>query len=403
MSDAVRTPAALRAAFERHVGRPATALVRAPGRVNLIGEHTDTSDGFVLPMAIDREVRLALAPRTDGRVRLVALDVVGADGAPEVDVFDVDAPHARDGWAAYAHGVAWALAEAGRPLVGFDAVVTGDVPRGAGLSSSAALELAVARAFHEAAVQAAAEGRGAAPPPWDAKAMAVACRRAENAWVGVASGVMDQLVCAAAEAGSALWIDCRTLDTAPAPLPAGARVVILDTGTRRGLVGSAYNERRAQVDAAAAALGVTVLRDASEADLAAHAPELEDAVRRRARHVIRENARVHAATEAMAAGDAAALGELMNASHASLRDDFEVTGPALDAMTEVAQAHPGCFGARMTGAGFAGCCVALVDEAQLEGFLHDVAAAYAERTGETPALYPVRGAAGAGPLDEPGG
>lgn len=370
----------LRIAFEGRFGRRPTAVVRAPGRVNLIGEHTDTSEGFVLPMAIDREVRVALRPREDATVRLRALDL------DEETTFDARAPSARDGFAAYAHGVAWALAEAGHALTGFDGVMAGDVPSGAGLSSSAAVELAVARAFAEAA-----------DLPWDPRAMAIACRRAENGWVGVASGIMDQLVGACGEEGAALLIDCRELTTTAVPLPPGTSVVVLDTGTRRGLVGSAYNDRRAQVDAAAAALGVATLRDADEALLDAH--DLEPVLARRARHVITENARVLRAADAMRAGDAAALGRLMDASHASLREDFEVSGPELDAMSRIARGAPGCHGARMTGAGFAGCCVALVETDALPDFLPEVEARYEEATGGAATLHVCRPSAGAGLLD----
>ncbi|MDZ7799477.1 MAG: galactokinase [Trueperaceae bacterium] len=377
------TPEELRLAFTGRFGHDPGAIVRAPGRVNLIGEHTDTSDGFVLPMAIDREVRLALRGREDGTVHLRALDL------DEEDAFAADAPHAREGWQAYAHGVAWALREAGHALRGMDGVFSGDVPRGAGLSSSAALELALARALMEASGLA-----------WDPRAMAQACRRAENDWVGVASGIMDQLIGACAEEGAALLIDCRTLATDPVPIPPESTVVILDTGTRRGLVGSAYNERRAQVDAAARALGVATLRDANEEDLGAHAHAMDEAVLARARHVVRENARVLRAAEAMRAGDASALGRLMNDSHASLKHDFEVSGPALDAMVDVAQAQDGCFGARMTGAGFAGCAVALVARTAVPDFLADVETGYRRATDRAPALYPVAPAAGAGLLDE---
>lgn len=375
------TVEALKAAFAARYGAPPERVVRAPGRVNLIGEHTDTSDGFVLPMAIDREVRVALTPRPDATVRLAALDL------DEAASFDAGAPHVEDGWAAYAHGVAWALAEDGHALRGFDGAFSGDVPRGAGLSSSAALELALARAFAEAGGL-----------PWDPRAMAVACRRAENGWVGVASGIMDQLIGACGEAGSALLIDCRDLSTEAVPLPPGTRVVILDTGTRRGLVGSAYNERRAQVDAAARTLGVEVLRDVDPATLEAREHELDPVVRKRARHVVHENARVLRAADAMRRGDAAATGRLMDASHASLRDDFEVSGPALDAIVEIARAHDACYGARMTGAGFAGCAVALVAEPAVDAFVREVEARYHARADHEPALYPVVASAGAGVL-----
>ena len=367
-----------RAFAERYGGTPAR-VVRAPGRVNLIGEHTDTSDGFVLPMAIDREVRLALTPREDATVRLVALDL------EEEASFEADAPHEKDGWAAYAHGVAWSLARDGHRLRGFDGVFTGDVPRGAGLSSSAALELALARAFAEAGGL-----------PWDPRTMAVACRRAENDWVGVASGIMDQLIGACGEDGRALVIDCRDLSTDAVPLPDGTQVVILDTGTRRGLVGSAYNERRSQVDAAAAALGVDVLRDVTTDVLQERGRELDPVVRKRARHVVLENARVLRAAEAMRAGDAGRLGALMNDSHASLRDDFEVSGRALDAIVEAAQDQAACYGARMTGAGFAGCAVALVREASVDAFCAAVETRYRAATEHEPALYPVRASDGAG-------
>jgi len=377
------TADALRDAFEARFGAPPAVMVRAPGRVNLIGEHTDTSDGFVLPMAIDREVRVALTPRDDRTVRLAALDL-DAEAT-----FEADAPHEKNGWAAYAHAVAWALTEAGHALRGFDGAFTGDVPRGAGLSSSAALELALAQAF--------AEASGLA---WDPRAMAVVCRRAENAWVGVASGIMDQLIGACGEAGSALLIDCRDLSTETVPLPEGTRVVILDTGTRRGLVGSAYNERRSQVDAAAQTLDARVLREIDPATFEARAHELDPVVRKRAKHVVLENARVLRAVDAMRRGDAAEMGRLMNASHESLRDDFEVSGPALDAMAEIAQAQDGCFGARMTGAGFAGCCVALLAEDAVPTFVSEVEARYRDATGNEPALYPVVASAGAGRLEE---
>lgn len=371
----------LRLAFGGRFDRGPQSVVRAPGRVNLIGEHTDTSDGFVLPMAIDREVRVALRKRDDGVVRLRALDL------DEEDEFEVDAPRIREGWAAYAHGVAWALTQAGHALTGFDAVFSGDVPRGAGLSSSAALELALARAFAEAGGL-----------PWDPRRMALACRHAENAWVGVASGIMDQLIGACGEESAALLIDCRDLSTEAVPLPPDTAVVILDTGTRRGLVGSAYNERRAQVDAAARAFGVRALRDIDRATFEARQHELDPVVRARARHVVLENARVLRAAEAMKRGGARTLGALMNDSHVSLRDDFEVSSDALDRITAAAREHEGCHGARMTGAGFAGCGVALVASDAVPDFLPEVEDRYRFETDHEPRLYVCRASAGAGLL-----
>jgi galactokinase len=350
---------AIRDAFEARFGAAPERAVRAPGRVNLIGEHTDTSDGFVMPMAIDREVRVVLTPRSDTTVRLVAFDL------GEETTFDATKPEVKDGWASYLHGVAWALGEEGLALQGFDGVVSGDVPRGAGLSSSAAIELALMRAFFEASGF-----------DWDAKRMAVLARRVENEWVGVASGIMDQLICACGEEGTALTIDCRDLSLEPAPLPAGYTVVILDTGTRRGLVGSEYNQRKAQVDEAARILGADVLRDVTPEQVDAQREALGEAPYRRARHVTRENRRVLEAAAAMREGDAETLGALINASHVSLRDDYEVSGPALDRMVEIAQAQPGCAGARMTGAGFAGCAVALVADPALAEFTSAVKDAY---------------------------
>lgn len=373
---------ALAGAFERIHGAPPRAFVRAPGRVNLIGEHTDYNDGFVLPLAIDREVRLALTPRADRLVRLHTLDL-GLTAE-----FDLGALARDRGWAEYPKGVAWALQEhGGLEVRGFDAVLASDVPRGAGLSSSAALELATALAFQVASGF-----------EWDARRMAVVCQKAENEWVGVASGIMDQLVSAAGVAGHALLIDCRTLELAPAPLPAGTAVVVLDTGTRRGLADSAYNERRAECDAAARHFGVTALRDLSAERLEAGAAGLDERSYRRARHVVTENARTLAAARALHQADAAAVGRLMNESHASLRDDFEVSSPALDAMADCARSLPGCYGARMTGAGFGGCAVALIDAAAAPEFIAAVESCYRRATNETPSAYLCRAAPGAGRL-----
>ena len=371
----------LAASFEARFGAPPARIVRAPGRVNLIGEHTDYNEGFVFPLAIDREVVIALAPRDDRTVRAVALDV-GRRGV-EANI-DLDALERGDGWQEYLKGTAWALQEAGHELRGFDAVIRGDVPRGAGLSSSAALELAVARAFH------ASSGFD-----WDPPAIARLAQRAENAWVGVNSGIMDQLISATGRAGHAVLTGCRSLEATPAPLPPGTRVVVLDTGTRRGLVGSAYNERRAQCEAAAEAFGVPALRDVGIEALEAAGDELEPLPRRRARHVVTENARTLAAFDAMKHGDAATLGRLMDASHASLRDDFEVSSDALDAMVDAARAHPGCLGARMTGAGFGGCAVALVEADAVEAFADRVPQRYESATGNDAAIYVVRASDGA--------
>jgi galactokinase len=376
------------ARFEARFGNPPALLVRAPGRVNLIGEHTDYNDGFVLPMALERAAWIALTPRSDTRVRLYA-DDLGEEG-----VFDTatarsrdargDASSAQGGWLEYPRGVAWALQEGGGSLRGFDGVLASDVPRGAGLSSSAAVELAVAAAF-----------TAANDLPWDPTAMARAMQRVENLWVGVQSGIMDQLIGAAGEAGHALLIDCRDLSLKPLPLPAGVAVVVLDTGTRRTLVGSAYDERRASCQRAAATLGVRALRDADRSLLEARGADLDPSDYRRARHVISENARTLEAAAALGRGDAQRFGELMNASHASLRDDYAVSSVALDAMVAAAQAAPGCYGARMTGAGFGGCAVALIDADAADAFVAATLAGYAD-TGHAAQVTVSRAGAGAG-------
>lgn len=368
-------------AFRDRFGADPADWVRAPGRVNLIGEHTDYNDGFVMPMAIDREVRVALRRRRDRIVRLASLDF------DTMVSFEVDRPRARRGWEAYAHGVAWALRQDGFELRGLDAVVTGDVPRGAGLSSSAALELAVARALQVA-------GRF----EWEPERIARACQRAENEWVGVASGIMDQLIGACGKRGHALRIDCRDLSQEAVPLPQGTSVVVLDTGTRRGLVDSAYNQRRDQCRMAARTLGVAALRDVDEAALQESRARLDPVVWRRARHVVGENARTLQAAEAMRRGDAVELGRLLDASHASLRDDYEVSSAALDAITAAAREHEGCYGARMTGAGFGGCGVALVERSALDGFLSAVAERYLRESGRAAELYVCEAVDGAGPL-----
>lgn len=359
--------------------RSPTHIVRAPGRVNLIGDHTDYNDGFVLPMAIDRWVWIALSPRDDRQVHLHSLDI----GA--MTAFDLDRlARPRKGWSAYAEGVGWALLRSGLMLTGWQGVLCSDVPMGAGLSSSAALEMAVARAFC-----------AAGELPWDAKAMALAGQRAENAWVGMNCGIMDQLISAAGEAGHALCIDCRALSWEAVPLPPDTAVMVLDTTTKRGLVGSAYNQRREQCDAASAHFKVEKLRDVTLDMLSADAGRLPKAIGRRVWHVVTENLRTREAVSAMRTGDARRLGELMIASHGSLRDDFEVSSPALDQMVASALEIDGCLGARMTGAGFGGCAVALVRADAAERFTTEVASRFHGRSGMTPRIYVCRASDGA--------
>jgi galactokinase len=364
--------------FRAVFGREAAVLARAPGRVNLIGEHTDYNDGFVLPAAIERETRIAAAPREDGIVRLIAGDL----GRETAFALAGVAPSPEQPWSNYVRGVAAGLLAAGYPVAGMDALMRGNVPIGAGLSSSAAVEMAAAQAF--------AGIGGFETPPIQAARIG---QWAEHHFVGARTGLMDQLASALGQPDHVLLIDCRDLSFRPVPAPPAATILIADTAVRRQLASSAYNERRAQCEAAAAAMGVSALRDATPAMLAA--ADVPDAVRRRAQHVIEENARVLETVTALEHDDLSRAGALMNASHFSLRDLYEVSSPALDAMSDLLRAQPGCYGARLTGAGFGGCCVALMDANAVDAALPAVTEAYRSRTGLTPALYATRAAIGA--------
>jgi galactokinase len=366
--------------YATHFNAKPEIIVRAPGRVNLIGEHTDYNDGFVLPMAIDRAVWLALRPRDDRQVRIYSLELETESG------FLMDSLTRDSDWIEYPKGIAYELQKNGYNLRGFDAVMTGDVPRGAGLSSSAAVELAIARAF---AVVSGIE--------WNAVEMAKLAQKAENEWVGVNCGIMDQMASAACKDGQALFLDCRSLEIQHAPLPPGVSVVILDTSTRRGLVDSAYNERRSQCEEAARWFGVKALRDVRVEDLSKWKAEsgLSEIAFKRARHIVTENARVLEAINMMRQGNVGRLGELFNASHDSLRDDFEVTNDALNVMVECAREQEGCHGARMTGAGFGGCAVALVEQEQAEAFTQAVSMLYGQRSGLEASIYVCKASEGA--------
>lgn len=353
-----------RARFARVFGGPDAGVAIAPGRVNLIGEHTDYNDGFVLPLAIDRHAVVAFRRRPDRRLRAHA---VAFGETREADIESL-APGQIEGWLAYVAGVAWALREGGFDPPGLDLVLQGTVPAGAGLSSSAALELAVARAFQ-------AEGS------WDALGMARLCQRAENQFVGVSCGLMDQFAAAVSSRDSALLLDCRSLVYEAVPVPEAAAVVILDTGARRALAGSAYNDRRAACERAVRRLSslrseVVALRDVDESMLEGGRHLLDETTYRRALHVVREIQRPLALARALRVGDLAGAGRLMNESHESLRDLYEVSSAELDLVSDLARAHPACFGARMTGAGFGGCAVALVDKGGLQAFLGEVGQRY---------------------------
>jgi galactokinase len=369
-------------------------VATAPGRINLIGEHTDYNDGFVLPMAIDRHIAIAFAPRTDrllrahssefGHTRDISLDTLERRSTSESG-----RRSRRGGWFGYVAGVAWAMIRAGHRLRGLDMAIVSDLPVGVGLSSSAALEVGVARAL--AAV---------AEIDWDPVAAARIAQQAEHEFAGVACGIMDQLAVARATEGSALLIDCRSLEIRDVPIPPQARLVAFESGVRRELAASAYNDRRAACERVVAALQkrdrwVYALRDADDAMLAAVASSLDPQDVRRASHVIAENRRPLAMANAFAANDLDRAGRLMMHSHASLRDLYEVSSPELDALVDLSIEQPGCTGARLTGAGFGGCAIALVEEGSVERVLSSVEAGYEQRVGRTTIGFVCRPAGGA--------
>jgi galactokinase len=340
------------AGFARLYGRQPDLAVFAPGRVNLIGEHTDYNDGFVLPCAIPFGTAVALGHRDDNHIRAAALDL--QDQGTRFDLTtEIPAAPAGD-WTNHVRGVAAGLIASGVACNGADIAIAGNVPQGAGLSSSASLAVALGLGLSRLG--------GVADP--DLTGLAKIAQWSEHHYVGCACGIMDQLASARCTDGHALLIDCRTLDAVPVPMPIDAAIIIVHSGVTRGLVDSAYNERRAQCEAAARHYGVASLRDLDDARLLHDAADLDPVAFRRARHVVSENARTLAAAQALRGNDLSALGILMRASHASLRDDFEVTVPAVDALVDfMADVIGDAGGVRMTGGGFGGCVVAVLPKA----------------------------------------
>ncbi len=346
-------------------------LVRAPGRVNLIGEHTDYNDGFVLPIALNRATWIALSPHDSQEVHLKSLDFDESVTVPLHQKLNQDR-----GWQEYLKGVVNIMSREKMMLKGWHGVVAGDVPIGAGLSSSASLELALAKAFAVAGDW-----------KWEPQKMARLCQKAENEWVGMNCGIMDQTISALGQKGHALFLDCRSLETKQVALPDSLDVAVMDTGTRHKLVDSAYNERRSQCEEAAAFFEVVALRDLSLEKLLASEKELDPLVFRRARHVVCENDRVLNFINALEGGMHEKAGQLMNESHASLRNDFEVSSEALDLITNCARQTPGCYGARMTGGGFGGCGVALVDSSKSKEFSEAMETGYKASGGKNGMIY----------------
>ena len=390
---AIVTPPAdlARAAFAGAFGYDSHGAAMAPGRVNLIGEHTDYNDGFVLPLALEYGVAAAFAPRTDLVVRAYA---AAFDETAEAAIGDLTSPRehvkkADTHWFTYVAGMVWALREAGLAVGGVDLAIASDLPIGAGLSSSAAIEMAVARAACAASSIA-----------WDPPAMARYGQRAENEFVGVSCGIMDQFASAASVDGHALLLDCRSLETRAVAIPPGAAIVVMDTGVRRALAASEYNARRDACERAvrsvrAFAPAVSALRDVDQGMLTRARQSMDADAYRRAEHVVAEIRRPLELADAFKVHDFARAGRLMDESHASLRDLYEVSSPELDAMVEEARGHISCFGARLTGAGFGGCAVALVASADVDAFRRHVESGYATRTrrqARTFASRPARGA-----------
>ena len=371
MSSAHQLDEKARAAFRQAFGYPPSAVAVAPARVNIIGEHTDYNQGFVLPAAIDRYLGVALRLRKDARV-LLRSDRYGAT----VDLPEL--PFRRQGnWADYVFGVAEGLRRHTSAAAGFEATIVSDIPVGSGLSSSGALEVAVAVALLAA--------RGEQMPPLQ---IAQLCQTAENAFVGARTGIMDQFNALKARGGNAILLDCRSLEAEYVPLPDGRFAWLLaDTRIRHELASSAYNQRRAECEAAAKALGLASLRDANESDL----DRIENPVdRRRARHVVTENARVLQAADALRRRSPRGLGPMLYASHESLRIDFAVSCRELDSLVELAAGMPQVIGARMMGGGFGGCVLVLLDAAGLDDVEQHLGQGYADEFHRSPEFYRVR-------------
>lgn len=370
--------------FKDHFGTAPAHFFRAPGRVNLIGEHTDYNDGFVLPCAINYDTVIAAAPRTDQNVSIVAADYGGQTssfGLSDTIPSDAAAP-----WSNYIRGVAWALIRWGQRLRGVNMVIAGNVPQGAGLSSSASLEMAVGTAFI-----------GLSELEFDPKTLALAGQQAENEFVGIKTGIMDQFISALGQAGHALLIDCRSLDYRAIPIPANTAIIIANSNVKRGLVDSEYNTRRRECETAAAHFGVPALRDLSADIFALHEDELSVTVAKRARHVITENARTEAAVDALTKGDLTRMGQLMAESHASMRDDFEITVPPIDRLVDIIAGVIGqAGGARMTGGGFGGCVVALAPQELVPDVKAAIARQYPAISGLEATVYVCEASAGAG-------
>lgn len=382
----------LRAAFATLYGRT-PRLFRAPGRVNLIGEHTDYNGGFVLPMAIDYETQVAAATRPDRKIRVRSLNI------NEEFEFDLDAPaqKLRGSWRDYVEGVARILARQNVRLRGADVLLYSDVPHGAGLSSSAALEMSVGLALSEISGQTV-----------DKVQLALAGQAAEHEFVGAKVGIMDQFVSALGQAGNALLIDCRHLRAEQVPCgfaAAETALIICDSRVQHALAASEYNTRRAECETGVRLLqqflpAITQLRDVSERDFGLYQDHLPEIIKRRCRHIITENARTLNAAQALRHNDLVKFGALMQQSHQSMRDDFVISCAEIDLLVDIAHSCAGVLGARMTGGGFGGSTVNLVKRNNLAEFTEKVSRTYFQETGIHPRIYPARPSDGASEISE---
>ncbi len=364
------------------------AVIRcaAPGRVNLIGEHTDYSGGFVMPAAIDFKTVATILPRNDGRI------VLSSENMAETVSYPADPlpQAARQHWSDYPMGVAWSLAQQGVKPGGFELSLAGNVPLGAGLSSSASIEVATAFALLELA--------GRTMPLAD---IALACQRAENAFVGAQSGIMDQFIACAGKHDHALLLDCRSLEYRLLPIPDHVRLVICNSMVKHEHAGGQYNVRREEVEEGTRILrrrwpAIQALRDVTESQLLACQADMPPNVFRRCRHIVSENLRVEKAAAALTRGDLSAFGILMGEAHRSFRDDFEASCEELDTLVEMAGKIPGCYGARITGGGFGGCSINLVEDNKAESFAEEIRAKYRATNGIDADIYLCKASDGAG-------
>lgn len=375
----------VREAFVGLYGAEPDGVWAAPGRVNLIGEHTDYNDGFVMPFALPHQALAAVSRREDGRLRLHSSDIEG--GVAELRLDDL-VPESDESWTAYPAGVVWALREAGHPVAGADIHLTSTVPTGAGLSSSAAIEVVVALALNDL-YELGLQG-------WQ---LARLCQRAENVYVGAPTGIMDQTASACCEEGHALFLDTRDLSQQQIPLDLaaeGMRLLVVDTQVKHSHSTGEYGKRREGCEKGAALLGVDALRDVPYADLDAALARLgdEEEVRRLVRHVVTEDARVERVVALLRAGDTRAVGPVLTEGHASLRDDFRVSCPELDLVVDTAVAH-GALGARMTGGGFGGSAIVLTDAAEVDTLTKAIGEAFAAAGHTAPRVFEAVPSAGA--------